>query len=279
MLRQRIITALLLLAVLVPTLLVADSRPFALLTLLAIAAAGWEWGRLNEAGNAAALGFGFGLALACVAAWSLGWTKRLPSVAWWLASAGWMFAGAWLLRMPPKRWPTLPRLARWVTGLLALWIAWLALANAKSIGTNFLLSMLCLAWAADIAAYFGGRALGKRKLAPAISPAKSWEGVWSGMLGALLLAVVWLAFDRHMGVDSASLYTGLVERIGAIGLVIAVLALCLMSVLGDLLESLVKRGAGAKDSSRLLPGHGGVLDRVDALLPVMPLAMALVSLG
>ena len=279
MLRQRIITALVLLAVLVPTLFVPSPWPFALLTMVAIAASGWEWGRLNEAGDAVAIGFGVALALACLVAWSLGWTERLPAVAWWVASAGWVFAGTWLLAMPVRRWKALPRQLRWAAGLLALWIAWLALANAKSIGVNFLLSMLCLAWAADIGAYFGGRRFGRRKLAPAISPAKSWEGVWSGMLGGLLLSLAWLSLDRHFELGAASLYTGLLERIGALGLAFAVLVLCGMSVLGDLLESLVKRGAGAKDSSRLLPGHGGVLDRVDALLPVMPLAMALMSIS
>ena len=159
-----------------------------------------------------------------------------------------------------------------------MWTAWLALASARHAGINFILSILCLVWAADIAAYFGGRAFGKRKLALAISPGKSWEGVWSGMLGVVLLAVVWMAIDRNGGVDSASLYTRLFEAHGALGLGMVLIFLAAMSVVGDLVESLVKRSAGAKDSSGLLPGHGGVLDRVDALLPVFPLALAMVAI-
>ncbi|MCY7315213.1 MAG: phosphatidate cytidylyltransferase, partial [Rubrivivax sp.] len=155
--------------------------------------------------------------------------------------------------------------------------AWLALAHARALGINFLLSTLCLVWMADVAAYFGGRAFGRHKLAPAISPAKSWEGVWSGMAGVLLLAVLWIAIDGHFGVDGPSVYSRLWAAYGGVGMAVALLALCGMSVLGDLIESLVKRAAGAKDSSGLLPGHGGVLDRVDALLPVLPAALALMG--
>ena len=133
---------------------------------------------------------------------------------------------------------------------------------------------------ADIAAYFGGRAFGRRKLAPTISPGKSWEGVWSGMAGVLLLALrVALAIDRvAAGRFAQPLHACCRARFGWLGLLLAlVLFLAAMSVVGDLFESLVKRSAGAKDSSGLLPGHGGVLDRVDALLPVFPLALALAS--
>jgi phosphatidate cytidylyltransferase len=132
-------------------------------------------------------------------------------------------------------------------------------------------------WAADIAAYFGGRAFGRRKLAPTISPGKSWEGVASGMLGVLVLAALWLAIDARWATDSASIFTLLNQRFGVVVMVLAVLALAGLSVVGDLFESLIKRAVGAKDSSALLPGHGGVLDRVDALLPVLPCAMALTT--
>jgi phosphatidate cytidylyltransferase len=161
---------------------------------------------------------------------------------------------------------------------LLLWGAWLAIVQAKVHGINFILSVFCLVWAADIAAYFGGRAFGKRKLAPAISPGKSWEGVWSGLLGVMLLAFLWVhVIDVKVAVDSPSLFTLLVQRHGVVSL-LALVFLGAMSVVGDLFESLVKRAAGAKDSSNLLPGHGGVLDRIDALLPVFPLALALISL-
>jgi phosphatidate cytidylyltransferase len=106
-----------------------------------------------------------------------------------------VLGGAWVLRGGVAGWPRVPRALRWAIGLVALWTAWLALANAKAIGLNFILSAFVLVWAADIFAYFGGRAFGKRKLAPAISPGKSWEGVWSGMIGALVVACAWLAID------------------------------------------------------------------------------------
>ena len=278
MLKQRIITALVLVAFLLPALFADSPWPFALLTLAAIAAAGWEWARLNGAG-ALAIVFGSVLAGACAVAVKLGWAGAAPRTVWWFATLVWVLGGAWVLRGGPLAWSPVPRPLRWGLGLLLLWIGWLALANARSIGVNFILSTFCLVWAADIAAYFGGRAFGKRKLAPSISPGKSWEGVWSGMLGVLLLAAFWLlVVDRQLAVDSRSLYAQLIQHLGYVTAVLALLFLSMMSVVGDLFESLVKRSAGAKDSSGLLPGHGGVLDRIDALLPVMPIALALVSL-
>ena len=278
MLGQRIVTAVVLLALLLPALFAAVAWPFALLTLLMIAAAGWEWGRLNGAGASLSLAFGALMAVACTAALLAGWTLQAPPAAWWAATLVWVLGGAWALKVGPAGWPLLPKGMRWTLGLVGLWTAWLALASAKTIGINFILSVFCLVWTADIAAYFGGRAFGKRKLALAISPGKSWEGVWSGMLGVLLLAAVWIAVDRAGNVDSSSLYTRLHERLGVVGLVAGLLFLSAMSVVGDLVESLVKRSAGAKDSSGLLPGHGGVLDRIDALLPAFPLALAMASL-
>jgi phosphatidate cytidylyltransferase len=166
--------------------------------------------------------------------------------------------------------------------VVALWLAWLAVAQARVIGINFLLSILVLVWVADIFAYFSGRAFGGRfsrgKLAPAISPGKSWEGVWGGMAGVVVLALVWSWADRSLAASVPSFYSRLSLH-GAGLLFIAVLFMAAMSVVGDLVESLIKRSAGVKDSSGLLPGHGGVLDRVDALLPTLPLAMMLVSLG
>ncbi len=279
MLGQRVFTAVVLLALLLPALFAAVAWPFALLTLVMIAAAGWEWGRLNDAGTALSLVFGALLAAACAAALIAGWTLQAPSAVWWAATLIWVLGGVWALKAGPRGWPLLPRAARWALGLLALWTAWLALASAKTLGINFILSVFCLVWVADIAAYFGGRAFGKRKLAPAISPGKSWEGVWFGMAGALGLGLFWmLGIDHWVKVDSASLYSHVCSRLGWIGFALVVAFLAAMSVVGDLVESLVKRSAGAKDSSGLLPGHGGVLDRIDALLPVFPLALAMASI-
>ena len=276
MLKQRVITAVVLLALLLPALFAASPWPFAVLTLLLIGAAGWEWGRLNQAGGAS-IAMGVLLALACADALWFGWAARAPAWAWWPVAALWIVGGAFALRGGPAGWPHIPVVLRWVLGLLLLWAAWLAIANARSIGINFILSVFCLVWVADIAAYFGGRAFGRRKLAPTISPGKSWEGVWAGMAGVIVLAFVWRWIDGSQPVDSPSLFSRIEGRFGWPGLLAGAVLLAAMSVVGDLFESLVKRSAGAKDSSGLLPGHGGVLDRVDALLPVFPIAMALAA--
>ena len=278
MLRQRIITALVLVAVMLGALAADSAWPFALLTLLLIAAAGWEWARLNQAGAGLALAFGGALALAGGATLSGPLKDHAPPALWWAAAALWLGLGAVALRSGPTAWPQLPRAVRWAVGIVALWSAWLALTHAHVIGVNFMLSLLCLVWMADIAAYFGGRAFGRRKLAPSISPGKSWEGVWSGLAGVLVLAGIWAFVEAGGGADSTSLYRALFLQLGLIAGAAALLALAGMSVVGDLVESLVKRAVGAKDSSGLLPGHGGVLDRIDALLPVFPLALAFVTL-
>ena len=278
MLKQRVITALVLLAVLLPALFASAAWPFAVLTLFFIATAGWEWGRLNGAGQAESLVLAGVVALVCAGALWAGWTQSPPPQVWWLAMGVWVLGGAWAMKAGPSGWQPIPAPLRWGLGVVLLCTAWLALASARSTGLNFILSVFCLAWAADIAAYFGGRAFGRHKLAPAISPGKSWEGVWSGMLGVLLLALGWIWLDRSRQLDSASLYSKLHAGLGPFGLLLALLFLTAMSVVGDLVESLVKRSAGAKDSSALLPGHGGVLDRVDALLPLFPIALALSSL-
>jgi phosphatidate cytidylyltransferase len=275
MLLQRVVTALVLVGLLLAALSMQSLLPFAVLTLVLISAAAWEWGLLNQSSQALALTMGAAVAFAGVTSLTSGWATAAPPALWWAAVALWLFGGALALRTGPGAWPALPRALRWFVGVFALWLTWLAVAQLRALGINFLLSALCVVWMADVAAYFGGRSFGKRKLAPSISPGKSWEGVWSGMLGVLLLAAFWLWLDTRFAFDSSSLFTRLFASLGGAGLVLALLALCAFSVLGDLVESLVKRAAGAKDSSRLLPGHGGVLDRIDALLPVLPAALAL----
>src|SRR6185369_352766 len=196
------------------------------------------------------------LAAACALALYAGWATSAPRLAWWLAFAIWVLGGTWVLRAGVAGWPRAPQALR----------------------LNFILSVFSLVWSADVFAYFGGRALGKRKLAPAISPGKSWAGVWSGMVGALLVAAAWLAIDAAGALGTESFYSIAANRFGFVGMALIVVFLVAMSVVGDLFESLVKRSAGAKDSSKLLPGHGGILDRVDGLLPVFPIALALVML-
>ena len=281
MLKQRIITAVVLLAILLPALFYPSPVPFTAVTLVLIAAGAWEWGRLNGYGQKGALFMAFDCLALCAVSWKVGLVERPLPLLWSIGGAAWVLGGAWLLRGGVAGWPKVPKTVRVVAGLLALWLAWLAVAQARFIGVNFLLSVLVLIWVADVFAYFAGRTFGlkftKGKLAPAISPGKSWEGVWGGMLGVVVLAVCWVAADTWLAAKGPSFYTRLASQ-GWWLLLIGVVFLAAMSVVGDLVESLIKRSAGAKDSSNLLPGHGGVLDRVDALLPTLPLAMMLTSL-
>ncbi|MET1117078.1 MAG: phosphatidate cytidylyltransferase [Comamonas sp.] len=280
MLKQRVITALVLLAILLPALFYPGPLPFALVVLALMTAGAWEWGRMQGLGQGAAVALAGGCLLLCGLTWSLGWLER-PLTGLWIIGGGlWVLVGAALLRAGVGAWARVPLALRLVGGVLALWLAWLAVAQAHRMGVNFLLSVLALVWVADIFAYAAGRTFGlkftRAKLAPSISPGKSWEGVWGGVAGVLVLATVWVLADRHFGAASPSFYS-LLLRQGLWFLVLALVFMAAMSVVGDLVESLVKRSVGFKDSSALLPGHGGVLDRVDALLPTLPLAMMLSS--
>lgn len=282
MLKQRVITAIVLLAILLPALFWATPEPFLAITLVLIAAGGWEWGRLNGLGQGANIALGAITLVLCLAAWALGWPQRPAAGLWLVVGALWVLGGAAMVRGGVDGWPRVPRSVRVPVGVLALALAWLAMAQARVIGVNFLLSILVLVWVADIFAYFAGRAIGgrftKSRLAPIISPKKSWEGVWGGMAGVIVLAIGWALADRAAQAQVPSLYSMLATR-GWPVVVIGAVFLGAMSIIGDLVESLVKRSAGIKDSSNLLPGHGGVLDRVDALLPTLPLAMMLATLA
>ena len=275
MLKQRVITAIVLLAILLPALFYKTPIPFFALTLLMIAAGAWECGRLNLLGSIGSLGLSAACVAACGVSWYGGWLEKPLPVLWAIAGAVWVLAGGWLLRSGVAGWPRIPKGLRLAGGLVALWAAWLAISQARVMGIEFLLSVLLLVWVADIFAYFAGRTFGGRiskgKLAPSISPGKSWEGVWGGMTGVVALSLAWYFWGGD------TLYSQLAQRHGIALMLLAVIFMTAMSVVGDLVESLIKRSAGVKDSSGLLPGHGGVLDRVDALLPTLPLAMMLVS--
>jgi len=162
-------------------------------------------------------------------------------------------------------------LPRWVLVGGAIFLAataWLALVDLLHRGNIWTLSVLALVWLADIAAYFTGRAFGKAKLASRISPGKTWAGVW----GALLAVVIVAEAVRWLWPQDALWSTRLLLAAPRTGIGV-LLVLVALSIVGDLFESLVKRQAGAKDSGWILPGHGGVWDRIDASLPVLPLAV------
>lgn len=280
MLWQRVVTAAALLLVLLPALFFPSPIPFSAVTLLFIVAATWEWARLVGYGQTPALAASLACGLLCLAGWSAGWLDAPPRWLWLGATVLWVVGGAWLLWRGAPAWAGLPRAVRLLVGVLILCVAWLAVARARTLGINFLLSVLVLVWVADVFAFFAGRAWGgrivARKLAPSISPGKSWEGVWGGMLGVAVLGFAWRWADGFWQVPVLSLYSDL-ATVGPWAMLACILALAAISVVGDLVESLVKRVAGAKDSSALLPGHGGVLDRVDALLPSVPLALLMHS--
>lgn len=275
MLLQRVITAVSLLLVLLPAMLASDVTAFCGLALLFVSAGAWEWARLSGVSGPGSVAAGVVTGLLCLLLWLAGWLQATPAPMWLLATLLWVLGGGWMLAGGVPRWSALPRWLRMALGVLVLTLAWLAVAGARVVGINFLLSVLLLVWVADIGAYFAGRGLGgrwiARRLAPGISPGKTWEGAIGGGLGVLLLALAWHWADGHLQASSASIYSRL-SAMGALVFVAGAAWLTVMSVVGDLLESLVKRAAGAKDSSGLLPGHGGVLDRIDALTASLPLA-------
>ncbi|MFA5520326.1 MAG: phosphatidate cytidylyltransferase [Castellaniella sp.] len=279
MLGQRVLTALVLLAILVAALLAPSPWPLLLLFVLLAGCALWEWLRLTLAPAASVLALPaavlFALVLlAMIPAWVAGGgalptvVERLKALMLPLAAAGWLIGvpvALWRARVQARRHVLVLSLA----GLVAVTALWLSLAQLfLAHGAWFLVSMMALIWFADSVAYFAGRAWGRRRLAPAISPGKTLEGAIAGVLGATL----WMAVTA--GSDT-SFAAALVQRWGWPGMLALSVLLAVMSIAGDLFESLLKRRAGSKDSSRLLPGHGGVLDRIDALLPVAPLALLL----
>jgi phosphatidate cytidylyltransferase len=201
------------------------------------------------------------------------WPPGLLAAAMAALTAYWLVAGPAHLRRHDAQ-----RAGQALIGLL-LFGCWLALFELRQVGAVALLSGMAVVWVADIAAYFSGRAFGRRKLAPAISPGKTWEGVHGAVVAvvALSLALVSLASPAWLH-QWQPLPAVLVQGMGAPGAALVLAGVVGLSIVGDLHESLLKRQAGVKDSSRLLPGHGGVLDRIDALIPTMPVVLLIFEL-
>ena len=150
MLKQRIITALVLLAILLPALFYPSPVPFTAVVLVLLTVAAWEWGRLNGLGQGGSLAVGFACLGLCALYWLAGLVARPLPMVWAIAGAAWVLGGGWLLRGGVAGWPKIPRAVRLLAGVLALSLAWLAAAQARAIGINFLLSVLVLIWVADI---------------------------------------------------------------------------------------------------------------------------------
>jgi phosphatidate cytidylyltransferase len=258
MLKQRIITALILLPIALCGFFLLKGGSFALFIGVVVTLGAWEWARLAgfEAQSARVL-------YSVVVAALLFLLYLLPGLAPWLLVAAllWWLVATWLVLTYPEsseHWSS--AICKLVIGLLILLPAWQGLVLIKQwpLGNWLILSVMVLVWGADIGAYFSGKAFGKRKLAPKVSPGKSWEGLYGGLVASLLItAVVGIFRDWSASQFFFSL----------IGAAIVVL----ISVVGDLTESMFKRKSGIKDSSNLLPGHGGVLDRIDSLTAAIPI--------
>ena len=271
MLKTRVITAIVLLAVFLPVTLFAPLGAFGALIGFVLIFAAWEWARLLKLPGAGQLVYA---ALAGVALVASIWVPGFRADAMLRAAAVfWVAAAPFALLRKPALAAGPWRAFLLVAGFVLFVACWHALVAARAIGVVFVLSLLLIVWLADIGAYFAGKRFGKHKLAPAISPGKTWEGAIGGWLSVVAIAA--LALAAHTGAPTVA--GALMTRVGPIGALVALTLLVAFSIVGDLFESLLKRQAGVKDSSQLLPGHGGVLDRIDALLPVLPLAMLLLS--
>jgi phosphatidate cytidylyltransferase len=271
MLRTRVITAVVLVLAVLAALTWLSPRAWALAALLVFAAAAWEWGRLSALRGASLAAYVAITVALGLQAWldGVGGPSAFGRYAWvyGVAIALWMLAVPLWLTFKialPKGW------ALALVGWGVLLPCWLAISEARLLGAVYMFLLMGLVWVADIAAYFTGRAFGKHKLAPRVSPGKTWEGVGGAVAGVALLAAICV----FVPVLSPNYYAQGLHQ-AAVWIAPLLLVLTAASVAGDLLESLAKRQAGVKDSSQLLPGHGGILDRIDALTSTMPIAMGL----
>ncbi len=266
MLKQRIITALLMLPIALGGFFLLDGGLFALFIGAVVTLGAWEWARL--AGFAAQ---GLRIGYAAVVAALLYLLYLNPALAPWVLGAAvlwWALATLLVLTYPDssRYWGGLP--GKLLIGLLILLPAWQGLVLLKQWpqANMLIIAVMVLVWGADIGAYFAGKAFGKRKLAPSVSPGKSWEGLYGGLLASLLITAA-------VGLQQGWQVKGFVLALAGAALVV------LVSVVGDLTESMFKRQSGIKDSSNLLPGHGGVLDRIDSLTAAVPLFAVLLWLA
>jgi phosphatidate cytidylyltransferase len=270
LLLTRVITALAILPVVLGMLFFASSGVWAVFALAIALVACWEWSRmchLSPGGQGAYL-----VASGAIGAFVwLMYLHLVPGNFVALALTGFIIATVfWIVGVPfwlaNQLRPSPSTCA--VAGWIVVWPVWFALIVLRDTSPWLLLALAALVWVADIAAYFAGKGFGKRKLAPAVSPGKTWEGVYGALAGVVAygVALAWIAHDYDTPL------TPIFDDGAATVVIIAMLGLTAVSVVGDLFESWMKRGAGLKDSSNLLPGHGGLLDRIDALTSTLPVA-------
>lgn len=262
-LRQRLLTALILIPLVVWAVLGLNTSTLGLILALFVLLGSWEWGRLIGLRSVVAR-IGYALMIATLLLLVHALTRELSGVAlmvFAVAGLWWLIATLWVLRYRGATGVrAVDTFIGMLVGIVVLVPAWLALTRIhgfSAAGPYLMLFVMVLIWAADSGAYFAGRKLGRHKLAPAVSPGKTVEGVIGGLLAAALFALA-AAFGFDLPV------------LGVFGFVLLSLAVVLLSVVGDLFESLMKRRVGVKDSGQLLPGHGGVLDRIDSLTAAAP---------
>jgi phosphatidate cytidylyltransferase len=255
MLRERVMTAVLLAAALLTVLFFASADVGVVLFGLLLLVAGWEWAGLAGAPRAVHRA-AFTLAIALLIGWLAWWTPtgRMPAALLWVQLVIWALAAMLLARFPVR----VPRRIVALVGLIILPLAWLAFAyilKTRAFGASWVLFLFLIVAAADVGAYFAGRRFGRVKLAPQVSPGKTWEGLIGG-----------LALVALVGAGGAWWFD-----VPAPALIALALAVAGISVVGDLGISMLKRSAGLKDTGQMFPGHGGVLDRIDSLLAAIPL--------
>jgi len=270
-LKQRVITAVVLLAALIAAAVAGRIALDAMLALV-VGAAAFEWLRLAQHPRRLCVAAGLAVAgvLLGVQALGHGLTSGALQVLVAAACATWLLIAVLVLR-GAHRGARVPQAVSTLLALFLLTAAWFALMRLMDDGFVYLLSVLAIVWLADIAAYFAGRQWGRRKLAPAISPGKTWAGVGGAVAAVLAGALLFARFAP----DVPAFSTLLQQRLAPAAAMAVLAALVALSIIGDLFESLLKRQVNAKDSGRLLPGHGGVLDRIDALIAVLPAAALL----
>ncbi len=285
MLGTRVLTAVVALIILFAMALFAPAPAFDVLLFAIVCAALFEWLKLLSVSPRKSFFVALGVFAPMVLA--LVFPPKIADIALGSGAAlVWLYAAAvvfWVLLVPFALSRREAVGAKTVVGqLLAVMLclaAGIALLHADGLGKWFFLSVLLLVWVADTAAYFAGRVFGKHKLAPEISPGKTWEGVAGALLANIVLAIGLSQTDLVSQSNPAgNLFSWMAMSLGMPLMLAFTLLVTLVSVSGDLYESLLKRLAGVKDSGHILPGHGGVLDRIDALLAVFPVTMFLVTL-
>jgi phosphatidate cytidylyltransferase len=265
MLLQRVLTALVLAPLAILIILLPPTVVFAGIVAVTFLAALWEWAQLSGVQSRAAR---IGLLAVATGVVTLLWCVHATAATPWLLAIGvawWLLACLWLRHFAFAAAPTRENLTlKLLAGALVIFPAWVALTSIharESHGHWWTLLALVIVWLSDIGAYFSGRTFGKRKLAPQISPGKTWAGAYGAMVAGVAIAELggWL-----LGVRGAQL----------IALALLAAATVAISIVGDLLESLMKRHAQVKDSGTIFPGHGGLMDRLDSVFAALPVFAA-----